>query len=127
MKYIIWASIGAVIALAGLVYLLRLAVLKIKGTETEAEVVSVREKKPGDYRHTLRFSDGKNTYEHEDKAGFSQPFSVGSKHRIIYDPKKPENFDFADQLKKNIIIIGVLVGMAVLFVVRWYFLGKSGL
>lgn len=127
MKYIIWASIGAVIALVGAMYLLKLALLKIKGIETVAEVISVREKKPGDYRHTLRFSDGSNTYEYEDRAGFSQPFSVGSKHIIIYDPKKPESFDFADQVKRNLIIIGVLVGMAVLFVVRWYFLGKSGL
>ena len=126
MKYIIWASIGIIIALAGLIYLGKLLLLKIKGVETVAEVVKVREKRKDNYVHTMRFSNEEKTYEFEDKAGFSQPLSIGSKHTIIYDPKNPQNFDFADQVKKNLIIIGVLVAMAVLFSRRWFWLGKLG-
>lgn len=126
MKYIIWASIGTVIALVGIVYLLKLLLLKKKGIVTVGEVISVREKRPKDYVHTLRYADGEKVYEFEDKAGFSEPFSIGSKHNIIFDPRKPQNFDFEDQLKKNIMVVGVLIVMAVLFSIRWFWLGKLG-
>ncbi|WP_295074037.1 DUF3592 domain-containing protein [Ruminococcus sp.] len=126
MKYIIWAGIGIIIAIAGLIYLGKLLLLKKNGIETEAEVVSVREKRQNYYVHKMRYGSGDKVYEFEDKAGFSEPFKIGSKHTIIYDPKNPQNFDFAEQIKKNLIIIGALVVMAVLFVVRWWWLGKLG-
>ena len=96
------------------------------GIETEAEVISVREKRQNYYVHKMRYGSGDKVYEFEDKAGFSEPFKIGSKHTIIYDPKNPKNFDFAEQIKKNLIIISVLVAMALLFVVRWWWLGKLG-
>lgn len=126
MKYIIWASIGIIIAIAGLIYLGKLLLLKKNGIETEAEVISVREKRQNNYIHKMRFGNGDKVYEFEDKAGFSEPFKIGSKHTIIYDPKNPKNFDFSEQLKKNLIIVGVMVALAVLFSVRWFWLGKLG-
>ena len=126
MKYIIWASIGIIIAIAGLIYLGKLLLLKKNGIETEAEVISVREKRQNNYIHKMRFGNGDKVYEFEDKAGFSEPFKIGSKHTIIYDPKSPKNFDFSNQLKKNLIIVGVMVVLAVLFSVRWFWLGKLG-
>jgi hypothetical protein len=126
MKYIIWASIGIIIAIAGLIYLGKLLLLKKNGIETEAEVISVREKRQNNYIHKMRFGNGDKVYEFEDKAGFSEPFKIGSKHTIIYDPKNPKNFDFSNQLKKNLIIVGVMVALAVLFSVRWFWLGKLG-
>ncbi|MCR4796268.1 MULTISPECIES: DUF3592 domain-containing protein [Ruminococcus] len=126
MKYIIWASIGIIIAIVGLIYLGKLLLLKKNGIETEAEVISVREKRQNDYIHKMRFGNGDKVYEFEDKAGFSEPFKIGSKHTIIYDPKNPKNFDFAEQIKKNLIVVGVMVALAVLFSIRWFWLGKLG-
>ncbi|EWM53204.1 DUF3592 domain-containing protein [Ruminococcus flavefaciens] len=126
MKYMIWAGIGFGIALAGLVYLVKLLLLKKNGIETEAEVISVREKRKNDYIHKMRYSGDGRTYEQEDRAGFSEPFKVGSKHTIIYDGKKPERFDFADQVKKNLIVAGVMVAMALIFSARWLYLWKLG-
>ena len=87
MKYIIWASIGIIIAFAGIIYLGKLLFLKIKGVETVAEVIKVREKRKDNYVHTMRFGSGEKTYEFEDKAGFSQPLSIGSSIQLFMTRK----------------------------------------
>lgn len=108
---------GVLIALAGLVYLIRLLILKFTGVPTEVEVVLARETKPNVYTHTLRFPDG---MEREDKAGFNQPFPVGMKVKVICDPKNSGKFEYEQQLGKNIIIVCALIVMAILFAFRGF-------
>ena len=119
MKEMIWGTVGLVIALCAAVYLLKLLRLKKKGLMANAEIISVREDKRNTFIHTLRFDGITETYEKDDKSGFSQPFKVGDKRLIIYDPDDPGNFEYEDELKRNIIIVCVMIAVAVVFSVRW--------
>jgi hypothetical protein len=108
---------GIIIALIAIYRLIGLLELRSRGVTEEVEVVRSREVKPNVYAHTLRFPDGS---EREDKAGFNRPFSDGKLLTVVSDPKNRENFEFAEQLRKNIYIMGALLGMAVLFMVRGF-------
>lgn len=119
MKDLIWGIIGIVIALCGAVYLVKLMLLKKSGVEIAAEVIAVKEKKKGTYIHTLRFGE----WENDDTSGFSQPFNIGDMKEIVYNPKNPSQFEYKEELKKNIIIAGVLIGMALVFSARWLISG----
>lgn len=123
MKDLIWGIIGIVIALFGAVYLIKLMLLKKSGVETVAEVIAVREKKKGAYVHTLRFGE----WEKDDTSGFSQPFNVGDMKEIVYNPKKPSQFEYKEELKKNIIIAAALIAMALVFSAKWLVSGVGAM
>ncbi len=128
MKEIIWGGIGLIIAICAAVYMIRLILLKRKGQLVLAEVVEVREKKNRkgmtvSYIHRMKFECGGKTYEKDDKAGFNQPLKIGEKKLIWVNPADLSRFEYDDEIKKNIIIAGVLVGVAVIFSLRWLITG----
>ena len=112
---------GAVIALAGLVYLIKLLILRFGGTHIMAEVISAIEPKQGYYVHKLRFEHNGKTVEKEDKTGYSQPFSVGEKLEIICSKGDADKFEYVGALKKNIIIATIMIIMSILIVLRFMF------
>lgn len=124
MKNTIWGIIGLVIAVFSLIYMIRLILLKIRGKLVLAEVVEIREKKNRkgmtvSYIHRMKFEDGGKVYEKDDRAAFNQPFAAGEKKLIRFDRKNPSKFEYDDEMKKNIIIAGVLAAVAIVFSVRW--------
>ncbi len=124
MKNLIWGIIGIIIALIALIYMIKLIALKKKGKLVLAEVVEIREKKNRkgvtvSYIHRMKFEDGGKVYEKDDRAAFNQPFSQGEKKLIRFDGKDPSKFEYDDEIKKNIIIAGVLAAVAIVFSVRW--------
>lgn len=119
MKDLIWGIIGVIIAVCGAVYMFSLIRLKNKGQLVLAEIIAVREKKRNSYVHTLRFAVGDAVYEKEDRSGFNQPFKIGEKQLIFVDPEKPERFEYESEAKKNIVIAGVMIAVALAFSVRW--------
>ena len=121
MVRIVVEAAGAVIALAGLVYLIKLLILRISGVRVAAEVISAREPEQGRYIHTLRFEHNGKIVEKEDKTGYSQPFSIGEKLEIICSRSDPSKFEYVGALKKNMIIAAIMVVMAVLIVLRFAF------
>lgn len=123
MKNMIWGTAGLVIAAFALIYMMRLIFLKIKGSLVLGEIVEIREKKNRKgmttaYIHRLRFDYNGKTFEKDDRAGFNQPFAVGEK-KLIRFSSDPAKFEYEDEIKKNIIIAGVLAAVAVVFSVRW--------
>ncbi|MDE6775499.1 MAG: hypothetical protein K2J37_04280, partial [Ruminococcus sp.] len=119
-RYIV-ASIGAIIAAAAVIYLVKLLVMWFTGIKTTGEVIAVREPKQGTFVHTLRYcADGKNIVS-DDKTGYSQAFSVSDRLEIVYRRRLPERFEYTSALKKNIIVSAVLVVMSVLIVIRFMF------
>ena len=104
MVRIVVIGAGAVIALAGLVYLIKLLILRFGGTRTTAEVISAVEPKQGYYVHKLRFEHNGKMVEKDDKTGYSQPFSVGEKLEIICSKTDADKFEYVGALKKNMII-----------------------
>ena len=121
MERIITECVGALIALAALVYLVKLLILRIGGFRTDAEVVAVKEPKQGYYVHTLRFVHGGKNVERDDKTGYSQPFSKGTVLPLICSRSSPDRFEYAEALNKHIIISCVLIVMSVLIVLRFAF------
>ena len=110
--------------------MMRLILLKRKGQLVLAEVAEIREKKnrkgaTTGYIHRMKFEIGGKTYEKDDKAGFNQPMKIGEKKLIWVDSGNLSRFEYDDELKKNIIIAGVLVGIAVIFSVRWLISGMN--
>ena len=110
--------------------MIRLILLKSKGQLVLAEVVEVREKKNRkgmtvSYIHRMQFECGGKTYEKDDKAGFNQPMKIGEKKLIWVNPANLSRFEYDDEIKKNIIIAGVLVAIALVFSVRWLITGLS--
>ncbi|MDE5763643.1 MAG: hypothetical protein K2I00_01580 [Ruminococcus sp.] len=119
-RYIV-ASIGVIIAVAAVIYLVKLIVMRFTGIKTTGEVIAVSEPNQGTFVHTLRYCvDGRNI-ESDDKTGYSQAFSVGERIEIIYRRKSPERFEYTSALKKNIIVSAVLIFMSVLLVIRFMF------
>jgi hypothetical protein len=116
---------GAIVVLAGLIYLIKLMLLRLGGARIMAEVVSACEVKQGHYVHKLRFEHNGKIVEREDTTGYSQPFSVGEKLEIICSKSNSHKFEYTAALKKNIIISLVLIAMAVLIVVRFMFFVTS--
>ena len=123
MKDIIWGSIGIVIAVAATVYLIKLLALKKKGIIANAEVTAVREGRKNSYIHTLRFGNGTDTWEKDDRSGFSHPMKVGDKRLIVYNTEDPGDFEYEDELKKNIIITIVMIAIALVFSAKWLISG----
>ena len=124
MKDIIWSIIGIIIAICGAVYMSKLIFLKKKGRLVLSEVVSVSEKKDRKgrvtaYIHKLRFEIDGKVYEKNDRAGFNQPFKVGEKQLIYVNPTKTESFEYENEVKKNIVITGAMIVIALLFSIKW--------
>lgn len=122
MERIAVITVGAVIAVAALVYIVKLLILKVTGSEKDAEVIAVREIKQGTYVHTLQFDFDGKIVRRDDKTGYSQPFSKGNVLKIVCSKKSPDKFEYATALRKNIIVAGVLVLMSLLIIVRFTFL-----
>lgn len=121
MVRILVIAAGAIIALAGLVYLIKLMILRFGGVRIMAEVVSAREPKQGYYVHKLRFEHSGKIVEKDDTTGYSQPFSVGEQLEIICSKSNPEKFEYVGALKKNMIIATVMIAMSILIVLRFMF------
>ncbi|MBR3970749.1 MAG: hypothetical protein IKJ87_06690 [Ruminococcus sp.] len=121
MVRILVIAAGAIIALAGLVYLIKLMILRFGGVRTMAEVVSAREPKQGYYVHKLRFEHKGKIVEKDDSTGYSQPFSVGEQLEIICSKSNPDKFEYVGALKKNMIIATVMIVMSILIVLRFMF------
>lgn len=124
MKDLIWGIIGMIVAGCGVVYMISLIWLMRKGQLVLAEVVEVREKKNRkgvtvSYIHRMKFEYGGKIYEQDDRAGFIQPLAVGDKKLIRFNSGDPSKFEYEDEIKKNMVIAGVLVGVAVIFSCRW--------
>ena len=143
MKYIILAVIGLIIALAGGIYLAQLLYYKKNGVLIKAEVVKISEikkrtilwmigsifagmfkygKKTDSYAHTMSYEINGKIYEEEDRAGYNQPFNVGSVHNILCNPKKPSRFKFENDIDSSIKLVSVLVAFGILFAVRFFML-----
>ncbi len=121
MERILCITAGSVIAVAALVYIIKLLVLQVTGLKEDAEVVAVKEPNQGTFVHTLRFHFNGRIVEKDDRTGYSQPFSKGEVHKIVCSKKNPDNFEYADALRKNMIVAGVLALMSVLIVIRFAF------
>lgn len=122
MERIAVIAVGAVIAVAALIYIVKLLILQLTGTKKNAEVVAVREIKQGTYVHTLQFDFDRKIVYRDDKTGYSQPFSKGDVLKIVCSKKSPDKFEYATALRKNIIVAGVLLLMSLLIIVRFAFL-----
>ena len=131
MQYLIWGVIGIIIMIVSAVFLVRLLQLKKHGITALAEVTEVseitigRKKRVNGYAHKMRYEAGGKVIEAVDKAGYNQPFAVGSKHVIVYDPKKPERFEYEDGLKKNIALFTVMIAVTVVFSGYWIAVGMG--
>ncbi|MCR4862584.1 MAG: hypothetical protein K5884_08230 [Ruminococcus sp.] len=133
MHNLIWGSVGLIIMAVTLVNLKGLLYLKKHGITALGEVIEVREivrgktKQVTGYIHRLRYEvDGKNV-EADDRTGYNQPFKVGSKQLIVYDPKKPEKFEYEEALKKNINLFAVMLAVTVGFTAYWLICGAQSL
>ncbi len=121
MERIIVGAVAAIIAAAAFIYFIKLLLLYVGGVRKTAEVVSVREPKQKMFVHRLRFEYDGEIVEHDDKTGYSQPFSVGDEREIICSKHKEDKFEYAAALKKNMVISLILVAMAILIVLRFAF------
>lgn len=121
MERIIVASAGILAALGGLIFFVKLLILRIGGVRTNAEVIAVKEPKQGYFVHTLRFDHNGKIVEQDDKTGYSQPFSKGDMMEITCSRTSPEKFEYTTALNKNLIISGVLIAMSILIVIRFAF------
>ncbi|MBR5682921.1 MAG: hypothetical protein IKW96_06540 [Ruminococcus sp.] len=126
MYNLILACVGFALAIAGGIYLLRLAYLKKFGVPAKAEVMEIREetrrnKPSGAYIHKLRYTVEGRTYEQEDSAGYSKPLKQGSTQIILCDPKDPKKFKFEEDLKSHMTIAAVFIGMALVFAGRFLY------
>ncbi|MBR4628561.1 MAG: hypothetical protein IKO47_12880 [Ruminococcus sp.] len=125
MQEMIWGVIGIIIMIVSVVFLVRLLQLKKHGITVLAEVLEVseltvgRKKRVNGYAHKMRYEVNGKMIEAVDKAGYNQPFEVGSKQLIVYDPKKPERFEYEDGLKKNIVLFAVMIAVTVVFSAYW--------
>lgn len=119
MKDLIWGIIGVIIAVCGVVYMASLIRLIRKGQLVLAEVIAVREKKRNAYVHTLRFAVGEAVYEKDDRSGFNQPFKISEKQLIFVDPENPERFEYESEVKKNLVIVIIMIAAAIVFSARW--------
>lgn len=121
MERIIVVSAGILAALGGLIFFIKLLILRIGGVRTNAEVIAVKEPKQGYFVHTLRFDHNGKIVEQDDKTGYSQPFSKGDMMEITCSRTSPEKFEYTTALNKNLIISGVLIAMSILIVIRFAF------
>ncbi len=121
MLRIVVISAGAIIALAGLVYLIKLMILRFGGVRAVGEVIAVKEPQRGQYVHTLRFEYNGKIVEKDDKTGYSQAFAVGEQLEICCSKRNPDKFEYVKEINKNMIIALVLIVMAVLIMLRFAF------
>lgn len=124
-RYIV-AAIGGIIAAAALVYLIRLIIWQITGVKTVGVVVGVKEPQRGTYVHILSYDVDGKSIRAEDKTGYTQPFSVGEQLDIVIRKNDPERFEYANALRKNIIVSAILVVMSALIVLRFLFFVDNG-
>ena len=101
MERIICMSVALLIAFGGLIYLIKLLILKFTGFKTKAQIIAVKEPRKGVYVHTLRFLFDGKTVEKDDKTGYSQPFSKGDVKKILpqVDASNPIEQQIKDALK----------------------------
>lgn len=142
MKYLILAVIGLIVMIVSLILLFRNLGLKMNGTAAEAEVIAVGEdtrksmfmikgkgaqsaRTVSGYVHTLRYEAKGRTIEAKDRTGYVQPFSKGSVHTIIYSRTKPEIFDYAEQIDRNLKLFGGLAAVGAVFAVRFFMMGMK--
>lgn len=121
MERICVIAVGGMIGTAAVVYMVKLLILRIFGVKTAAEVVAVKEPEQGKYIHTVRFVHNGKTVEHDDKTGYSQPFSKGERLEIICSKRISEKFEYTTALNKHIVISAVLVLMSILIILRFMF------
>jgi len=125
MQEIIWGAVGIIIIIVSAIMLKGLLYLKKHGVTALAEVIEVKEivrgkrKRVEGYTHKMRYEVEGKMIEADDKAGYNQPLAVGSKQVIVYDPKKPERFEYEYGLKKNITLFTVLIVVTVCFSAYW--------
>jgi len=133
MHNLIWGGVGVIIMIVTLVNLKGLLYLKKCGVTALAEVIEVREtvrgrqKQVSGYVHRLRYEADGKPIEADDKTGYNQPFKVGSKQLIVYDPKEPEKFEYEEALKKNINLFAVMLAVTVGFTAYWLICGAQSL
>lgn len=120
MKYVV-ISAAAVIVLAALFFLVKRLALMIGGAAVEAEILSSRERKRGEYVHMVEFELGGEKIIAEDKTGYSQTIPAGETRRIKVSRRNPENFEYADTLRLHIIAAAVLAGLGALMIIRFAF------
>ena len=133
MKDLIWGIIGIIMMTVAAVYIIKLLLLKKNGIVVLAEVTAVTEKTRGrakkldHFVHTLKYNVAGKDYEVDDRAGYNQPFEIGSTQLIVCDRRSPEHIEYESDLKKNITLGAVLIGVAAVFSVRWLISGISSL
>lgn len=127
MQNLIWGAVGVVILIVSAVNLKGLLYLKKHGITVLAEIIEVteqvrgRKKRVEGYTHKMRYEVDGKPFEADDRAGYNQPFKVGSKQLIVYDPKQPEKFEYEDSLKKNIVLFWVMIGVTAVFSAKFIY------
>lgn len=120
MREVVIAA-AAFAALAALFFFVKKLALMIGGAEAVAEIVSSRERKQGEYVHTVEYElDGKKITA-EDKTGYSQAIPAGETRRIRVSRNTPEIFEYADTLRLHIIALAAMEVLSVLMIVRFAF------
>lgn len=120
MRYVVIAAAAAIV-LAAIFFLGKKLALIIAGADAEAEVVSSRERKQGEYVHTVEFELNGKKIRSEDKTGYSQAMHPGELRRIKVSRKNPEIFEYADTLRLHIIASAVMAVLGVLIILRFAF------
>ncbi len=112
---------AAAIVLAALFFLVKKLALMIGGELLEAEIISFREPKQGEYVHTVEFELNGRKVTAEDKTRYSQAIPVGETRLIKVSRKDPEIFEYADTLRLHIIAAAVMAVLGVLMIIRFAF------
>jgi hypothetical protein len=127
MGNLILAILGATVAVIGVAYLAYLMYFKKKGVLVKAEITDVKEdtrkkgKRVNGYIHTLKYKMGGKVFEEQDKAGYTEPFKVGSTHLLMCDPKDPKTFKFEADIDSHIKVAAALVAAGVVFAGRFLY------
>lgn len=127
MGNLILIFVGIAIAIAGAVYLMKLMFFKKFGVIVKAEVLDAKAvtnrkgRQASSYVHTLRYVLNGKTYEEQDKAGYSEPFKVGSTQLLLCDPKDAKKFKFEADIDSHIKVAAALVAAGVVFAGRFLY------
>lgn len=127
MGDLILVFVGIAIAVAGLVYLAKLMFFKKFGVIVKAEVLDAkaitrkRGRQASSYVHTLRYEFNGKTFEEQDRAGYSEPFGVGSTQLLLCDPKDGKKFKFEADIDSHIKVAAALVAAGLVFAGRFLY------
>jgi len=127
MGELILVFVGIAIAIAGGVYLAKLMFFKKFGIIVKAEVLDAKAaarrkgRQASSYVHTLRYELNGKIYEEQDKAGYSEPFKVGSTQLLLCDPKDGRKFKFEADIDSHIKVAAALVAAGVVFAGRFMY------